>query len=117
MANEIPIDQLERIVGKENLKVELQGVFISPENSSAVSEVVKLANQQKFRLLPSGSGSILDPSKFTAENVVALAEVDAAISDSLFTHQITSPSRRNVLIFDSQSFPWVSPTDSISPIM
>lgn len=72
VANEIPIDQLERIVGKENLKVELQGVFISPESSSDVSEVVKLANQQKFRLFPSGSGSILDPSKFTAEKVVVL---------------------------------------------
>jgi glycolate oxidase len=72
VANEIPIDQLERIVGKDNLKVELQGVFVSPGNSSAVSEVVKLANQRKFKILPSGSGSILDPSKYTAENVVVL---------------------------------------------
>lgn len=72
MTNETPIDQLERIVGKGNLEVELQGVFVTPENSSAVSEVVKLANQQKFRILPSGSGSILDPSKFSAENVVVL---------------------------------------------
>jgi glycolate oxidase len=72
VANEIPIDQLEKIVGKDNLKVELQGVFVSPGNSSAVSEVVKLANQRKFRILPSGSGSILDPSKYTAENVVVL---------------------------------------------
>ena len=72
MPNKLPIDQLEKIVGKDNLRVELQGVFVSPENSPAVSEVVKLANQQKFRLLPSGSGSILDPSKFTAENVVVL---------------------------------------------
>jgi glycolate oxidase len=70
--NDIPIDPLEKIVGKENLKVELQGVFVSPENSSAVSEVVKLANQRKFQLLPSGSGSIPDPSKSTAENVVVL---------------------------------------------
>jgi glycolate oxidase len=72
VANGIPIDQLEKIVGEENVKVELQGVTISPENSSAVSEVVKLANQQRFKILPSGSGSILDPSKFTAENVVVL---------------------------------------------
>lgn len=72
MANDIPIDQLEKIVGKDNLKVELQGVFVSPGNSSAASEVVKLANQRGFRILPSGSGSILDPSKYTAENVVVL---------------------------------------------
>lgn len=89
MANEIPIDQLERIVGKGNLEVELQGVFVSPENSSAVSEVVKLANQQKFRLLPSGSGSILDPSKFTAENVVVLRsdrlnKISKVVSEDLY---------------------------------
>jgi glycolate oxidase len=72
VANDIPIDQLEKIVGKGNLKVELQGVFISPANSSVVSEVVKLANQQKFKILPSGSGSILDPSKYAAEKTVIL---------------------------------------------
>ena len=72
MANDIPIDRLEKIVGKDNLKVELQGVFVSPGNSSAVSEVVKLANQLRFKILPSGSGSILDPSKCAAEKVVIL---------------------------------------------
>ncbi|UCB53072.1 MAG: FAD-binding oxidoreductase [Candidatus Zixiibacteriota bacterium] len=72
MANDIPIDQLEKIVGKDNLKVELQGIFISPENSPAISEVVRLAKQRKFRILPSGSGSILDPSKYAAEKVVVL---------------------------------------------
>ncbi len=89
MANGIPIDQLEKIVGKDNLRVELQGVFISPESSSAVSKVVKLANQQKFRLLPSGSGSILDPSKFTAENVVVLRsdklnKISKVVSEDLY---------------------------------
>ena len=72
MANDIPIDQLEKIVGKDSLKVELQGVFVSPGNSSAVSEVVKLAHQRGFRILPSGSGSILDPSKYAAEKLVIL---------------------------------------------
>lgn len=72
MPNKLPIDHLEKIVGKDNLRVELQGVFVSPENSSAVSEVVKLANQQRFKIFPSGSGSILDPSKSTSENVVVL---------------------------------------------
>jgi glycolate oxidase len=72
VANDIPIDQLEKMVGKDNLRVELQGVFLSPENSSAVSEVVKLAGQRGFRILPSGSGSILDPSKHAGEKVVIL---------------------------------------------
>jgi len=72
VANDIPIDQLEKIVGKNNLKVELQGVFLSPENSSAVSEVVKLAGQRGFRILPSGSGSILDLSKHAGEKLVVL---------------------------------------------
>jgi FAD/FMN-containing dehydrogenase len=72
VANEIPIDQLEKIVGKDNLKVELQGVFLSPENSSAASEIVRLANQQKFRILPSGSGSIFDSSRLAAGDFVVL---------------------------------------------
>jgi glycolate oxidase len=89
VANDIPIDQLEKIVGNDNLKVELQGVFVSPGNSSAVSEVVKLANQRGFRILPSGSGSILDPSKYAAEKLVILksdrmSEINRVVAEDLY---------------------------------
>jgi glycolate oxidase len=70
--NTIPIDKLDKIVGKENLKVQSGRVFISPENSSTVSEIVKLANRNKFKILPSGSGSIVDPSRLNTDNLVIL---------------------------------------------
>jgi FAD/FMN-containing dehydrogenase len=72
MSRSIPIDDLKKIAGKENLKIDSEKVFISPENSSVVSEIVKLANQEKFKILPSGSGSILDWSKLNFENVIIL---------------------------------------------
>ncbi|MCK4403612.1 MAG: FAD-binding oxidoreductase [candidate division Zixibacteria bacterium] len=63
MPSRIPIDRLEKIVGKDNVQIRSEKIFVSPENSSAVSEIVKLANQEKFKILPLGSGSILDWSK------------------------------------------------------
>ncbi len=72
MSSKIPIDQLEKIVGKDNLQIRSEKVFISPDNISAVSEIVKLANQEKFKILPLGSGSIVDPQKLTADNMVVL---------------------------------------------
>ncbi len=72
MSNRIPINQLKKIVGKDNLKINSEKVFVSPENSTAVSEIVKLANQEKFKILPLGSGSIVDPQKLPADNMVIL---------------------------------------------
>ena len=72
MSKRIPIEDLKKIAGEENLKIHSERVFLSPENSSAVAEVVKLANQEKFKILPLGSSSILDWSKLPSENVVVL---------------------------------------------
>ena len=63
MLNQTLIDQLEKIAGKGNLQILSEKVFVSPENATAVSEIVKLANREKFKILPLGSGSILDWSK------------------------------------------------------
>ena len=72
MSSQIPKDKLEKIVGKNNLQIHSDRVFLSPENTSAMSEIIKLAYQEKFRILPLGSGSILDWSKLAPENVVIL---------------------------------------------
>ena len=72
MPNNLPIDQLEKIVGKENLQIHSERVFISPENTSALAEIVKLANLEKFKILPLGSASILEWSKLHSENMVIL---------------------------------------------
>lgn len=72
MLNQNLIDQLEKIVKKDNLQIHSEKVFVYPENTSAVSDVVKLANQEKFKILPLGSGSILDWAKLLSENMVIL---------------------------------------------
>lgn len=72
MPNKLPIDELERIAGKNNLVVESERVIVSPESSQAASEVVKLAGAQKFKILPSGSGSILNLARVPSKNVVFL---------------------------------------------
>ncbi len=72
MPNKLPIDQLKRIAGKDNLVVESERVSIFPESSRAASEVVKLATAERFQILPLGSGSILNSSRVHSKNVVFL---------------------------------------------
>jgi glycolate oxidase len=66
------IEQLEKIVGKGNLEARLDGVFVSPEDVTKASEVIRLANEHKLKLLPLGLGSLLDSSKLTSENLIIL---------------------------------------------
>jgi glycolate oxidase len=57
----VPMDQLEKIVGKEHLRIESGRGMVSPENSRAVSEIVKLAGSTGLRIMASGSGSVVNP--------------------------------------------------------
>ena len=66
------IERLEKIVGKGSLEARLDGVLVSPEDTTKAAEVVKLANEQKLRILPLGSGSLLDSSKLTSDNLIIL---------------------------------------------
>ncbi|NIM99768.1 MAG: FAD-binding protein [candidate division Zixibacteria bacterium] len=72
MASRPPIDKLQKIVGERNVKIQRERVLISPENSQAVSEIVNLANGEKFKVLPLGSGSVLNLEKITSDNFVVL---------------------------------------------
>lgn len=81
MLDQKTIDQLKKIVREENLQIHSENVFLSPENTRAISEIVKFANQvenpergrkEKFKILPSGSNSILDLSKLSHKNMVVL---------------------------------------------
>ena len=70
MPNKAIIDKLEGVLGKGGLQIESEKVFVSPENSQAASEIVKLADRENFKLLPLGSGSILDWSKVSSPDIV-----------------------------------------------
>jgi glycolate oxidase len=72
MLSRMPLNKLEKIVGKDNFQIQSDRVFISPETASAISEIVKLANKERFKILPLGSSSILDGSKLSGENLVIL---------------------------------------------
>jgi glycolate oxidase len=70
--NKLPLEKLENIVGKGNLVFDSEKISVSPENSQAAAEVVKLASIEKFKILPFGRGSTLDHSKIRFENTVIL---------------------------------------------
>lgn len=59
MLNHNLVENLKKIAGEGNLQILSDRADVSPENSLIISEIVKLANQEKFRVIPVGSGSIL----------------------------------------------------------
>lgn len=72
MTSRPPIDKLQKIVGERNVEIQGERAFVSPENSRAVPEIVKLANREKFKILPLGSGSVLNPDTITGDNLVVV---------------------------------------------
>jgi glycolate oxidase len=59
MLNQALIENLKKIVGVENLQILSDRTDISPENSLTISQIVQLANQDKFRVIPVGTESRL----------------------------------------------------------
>ncbi len=57
------IEKLKKIAGEKNLQVLSNRTDVSPQSSSTVSEILKLANQERFRVIPVGAESVLDPKK------------------------------------------------------
>lgn len=72
MLNSRLIEKLEQVVGKNGIEPRLDGLFVMPKDAASVSEIVKLANEHKFKILPLGSGSALDSSKLIPDNTVIL---------------------------------------------
>jgi len=63
MLDQALIKNLKEIVGEENLQTHSDRAEASPENSLTISQIVKLANQEKFRIIPVGANSIIDAGK------------------------------------------------------
>ncbi len=72
MLNSRIIEKLEQIVGKNSVEPRLDGLFVMPKDAVSVSEIVKLANEHKFKILPSGSGSAFNFSKLISDDLVIL---------------------------------------------
>jgi len=60
MLNHSLIENLKKIAGEKNLQILFDRIAVSPENSLTVSQILKLANQEKFRVIPVGTESILN---------------------------------------------------------
>jgi len=60
MLNQSLIESLKKIAGEENLQILPDRIEASPENSLTISEIIKLANREKFGVIPVGNDSILD---------------------------------------------------------
>jgi glycolate oxidase len=70
MLDQALIKNLKEIVGEENLQIHSDRAEASPENSLTISQIVKLANQEKFRIIPVGTEPILN-----AQNLLTTIEV------------------------------------------
>jgi glycolate oxidase len=60
MLNHSLIENLKKMVGEQKFQILSDRTCVSPENSSTISQIVKLANQEKFGIIPVGTESILD---------------------------------------------------------
>jgi FAD/FMN-containing dehydrogenase len=60
MLNQTLIESLKKIAGEENLRILSDRIESSPEDTLAISEIMKLANEEKLSVIPVGTGSILD---------------------------------------------------------
>ena len=54
------IEKLKKTAAERNLQGLSDRIYLSPEDGATVSEIIKLANQEKFRIIPVGTESILD---------------------------------------------------------
>ncbi len=54
------IEKLKETTGERNLQILSDKIYLSPEDSATVSEVINLANKENFRIIPAGTESILD---------------------------------------------------------
>jgi FAD/FMN-containing dehydrogenase len=64
------IEELKGITSQKNLQIHSDRTYLSPEETAAVSKIIKLANREKFRIIPVGAESILD-----AQNLLTGREV------------------------------------------
>jgi glycolate oxidase len=60
MLNNNLIGKLKEIAGEKNLRILSDRIDVAPENTVVISKIIKLANQEKFRVIPVGAESVFD---------------------------------------------------------
>lgn len=89
MLNHNLTENLKKIAGEKNLEILSDRTCVSPENSSATSRILKLANQEKFKVIPVGTESILDvKNRLTGEELILksnrLNKIKKVVAEDLY---------------------------------
>lgn len=72
MLKDKTIEAIKRILGNQAVKAEGSKTYTLPEQAGQISELVKLASQEKFEILPLGNESRTDLSKFSENETLFL---------------------------------------------
>jgi len=72
MLKDKTIEVIKRILGNQAVRAEGSKTYAQPEQAGSIPELVKLASQEKFKILPLGNESRTDLSKFSESETLFL---------------------------------------------
>jgi FAD/FMN-containing dehydrogenase len=73
MLNKSIVDQVAKLVGEGNMKLELDRVYAYPEDSEKIPELVKLAAKEKFKIIPVGTETKIKYNHILSGNELILS--------------------------------------------
>lgn len=83
------IDKLKEILSRDELKTEQGRTYAIPEKVSAIPQLVKLALQEKFKILPLGNGSKISLPEYPGDRTLflklsRLSRIKKVVPEDLF---------------------------------
>lgn len=66
------IEDIKRLLGENRFKMEQGKAYVEPDQAGVIPELVRLALQAKFKILPLGNGSRIDLSRFPKNEILFL---------------------------------------------
>lgn len=83
------VDELKKILSGDELKIEQGRTYAIPEKVSAIPQLVKLALQEKFKILPLGNGSKVSLPEYPGDRTLflklsRLSRIKKVVPEDLF---------------------------------
>jgi glycolate oxidase FAD binding subunit len=83
------VDELKKILSGDELKIEPGRTYAIPEKVSAIPQLVKLALQEKFKILPLGNGSKISLPEYPDDRTLflklsRLSRIKKVVPEDLF---------------------------------
>ena len=83
------IEDIKKLLGKDGFKMEQGKAYAIPEKASIIPQLVKLALQEKFKILPLGNESKVELSKFSEDETLffklsRLSHIKKIVPEDLF---------------------------------